>query len=53
MLLICFEVFLYAAVVEEKSSTCIGGGVIELQLCKRKKQFGDNYYQTSKVSLRL
>ena len=37
MLLICFEVFIFVAVVEEKSCTCMDGDVIELRLCKRKK----------------
>ena len=37
MLLICFEVFIFVAVVEEKSCTSMGGDVIELRLCKRKK----------------
>ena len=37
MLLTCFEVFIFVAVVEEKSCTCMGGDVIELRLCKRKK----------------
>ena len=32
-----FEVFLFAPVVEEKSCARVGGGVIELRLCKKEE----------------